>query len=120
MSGPEEVPPVGREDDEGVRLVNHSFELKALELREREQQEEARRRLTWLLPLGTIPWLGLIVAAILMEFITGVQVGIALGAPGAVLLTLLGYQVAWADRGPATPRRSRSGRLPGRAVDDSG
>lgn len=60
-------------------------------------EQKHKNRFRWLslitLPLLATAWLGLIAWATLTDRIQGTQVGIAPGATGAGLLTLLGFQV---------------------------
>ena len=51
----------------------------------------------WFLPVVTTGWLVLIAWATMTGQIPGIQVGIPLAVTGAGLLTLLGFQIAWAN-----------------------
>lgn len=114
MTLPEDFPEV-RQEDEGVSDpgVRHAAELRDIAIREQREQEESRRWLRLIIPVAAVLWLALIVYVILNKFITGVQVGIALGATGAALLGLLGIQVSWAYGGRRKSSSSASeGLLP--------
>lgn len=69
---------------------------KDYELDEQKHRNYFRLGSLFVLPLLATAWLGMIAWVTLTGRIEGIQVGIALGATGAGLLTLLGLQVKWA------------------------
>lgn len=97
MSSPESLPTLDQED---TRVSDSSRRTRAeilqLDVSERKEQKSSRRWWRWAIPAVTGAWLGLIVALIVLRRIEGVQVGIALGVPGAALLAMATIQVSWA------------------------
>lgn len=69
---------------------------KDYELDEQKHRNYFRLGSLFVLPLLATAWLGLIAWVTLTGRIEGIQVGIAPGATGAGLLTLLGFQIEWA------------------------
>ena len=78
-------------------------DLVQFEIQERQERQRNRRWLRWILPIITGLWLGLIAWMVVTRAIEGVQIGLALGIPGAALLTLVGMQVSWAYGGRGKP-----------------
>ena len=68
-----------------------------LALAERSHQRWFRVVMMALVPLVTVACLSLVAWLIISERIVGVQAALALGLPGAGLLTILGLQVGWAS-----------------------
>ena len=77
--------------------LQDTAKAKDFELDEQRQKKRFRSIMVWLVPFIAFGWLGMILWTILSGRIQGLQVGIALGATGAGLLTLLGLQIAWAN-----------------------
>lgn len=84
---------------------------KNYELSERKHKNRFRWIMLFALPVLTTLWLGMIAFTILTDRITGIPVGIALGATGAGLLTLLGLQIGWAYSRKNGAGPSLSGRV---------
>ena len=80
------------QDESEIQDTAEDFELD-----EQTQKKRFRSIMVWAIPCIAFGWLGMILWTILSGRIQGLQVGIALGATGAGLLTLLGLQIAWAN-----------------------
>ena len=95
----------------GDAALQEKTATKDYELDERKHQNRFRWLSLIALPVLATAWLGLIAWATLTGVILGTQVGIALGATGAGLLTLLGLQVKWAHSRKDEADGNRRGRV---------
>lgn len=95
----------------GDASLQEKTAAKDYELSEQRQKKWFRLVMMFSLPFVTVSWLGLIAWATLTGVILGTQVGIALGATGAGLLTLLGLQVKWAHSRKDEADGNRRGRV---------
>ncbi len=95
----------------GARTLQRRVAEKDYELSEKKHKNRFRVVMLFGLPILTAAWLFLIAWAIVTDRIEGIQVGIALGATGAGLLTVLGLQISWAYSQKTSTDTDPSGRV---------
>lgn len=111
-ASPTRAPGLPRQESlKGEPPLREKTAAKDYELSERRHRDRFRWLSLTILPVLATAWLGLIAWATLTDRIQGIQVGIALGATGAGLLTLLGFQIRWAHSRPDEADRHRVGRV---------